>query len=255
MVKLGGSVITHKDRYRAFNQEATDRLTSEIVRSGKEVIIVHGAGSFGHILAKKYQLHKGYIDKKQVQGISKVMLDVRDLNLRVMRSLDKSGLPASSIPPSACAMMKDGMLYHMEMSAFQNHINLGITPVTFGDVVPDKTRRFGICSGDQLMMLLAQEFKPERIIFCADVDGIFTSDPHIDRGARLIRIVRRATLDALPRTSRYADVTGSIFSKIQHMLRISQEGGSTMVINGLVKGRLEKALKGQKVIGSQVEGG
>ena len=60
VIKLGGSVITDKSMQNTFNEEVTFRLVSEIKDSQKQVIVVHGAGSFGHILAKKYDLHKGY---------------------------------------------------------------------------------------------------------------------------------------------------------------------------------------------------
>ena len=56
IVKLGGSIITDKAEYRKFRADTVDRLAGEIVSSGKQVIIVHGAGSFGHILAKEHSL-------------------------------------------------------------------------------------------------------------------------------------------------------------------------------------------------------
>ena len=60
LIKFGGSVITDKAEYRKFNKETVARLADEIKRSGQEVIIVHGAGSFGHVVSKQYNLQKGY---------------------------------------------------------------------------------------------------------------------------------------------------------------------------------------------------
>jgi isopentenyl phosphate kinase len=105
------------------------------------------------------------------------------------------------------------------------------------------------------MYLLAKEFRPERIVFCADVDGIFTSDPSLDPGARLMERVDRSALEALPRTSKVADVTGSIYAKVEFMLRLAELGQDTMVINGRAPGRLGAALRGEKVKGSAVIGG
>ena len=59
LVKLGGSVITDKGRYRTFDPETTDRLAEEIARTGQDVMVVHGAGSFGHMLDKEHRLHLG----------------------------------------------------------------------------------------------------------------------------------------------------------------------------------------------------
>jgi isopentenyl phosphate kinase len=252
LVKLGGSVITDKTQYRKFKRAATDRLAREIKSSGKRVIVVHGAGSFGHIEAKKYSLHRGHLDDSQIPGVAKVMLDVRDLNLKVMQSFDAADLPAASIAPGACAQLKEGVLTFLDMEPFKGFNDLGIIPVTFGDVALDGRRGFGICSGDQLMLALVREFHPERIVFCADVDGIFTSDPNLDRNAQLIERVDRSVLDDLPRTERCQDVTGSIFGKIDCMLQMTGRKGEAWVVNGAVPGRLEKALKGEPVVGSIV---
>ncbi|MDD1743454.1 MAG: isopentenyl phosphate kinase family protein [Methanomassiliicoccales archaeon] len=253
LVKLGGSVITDKRRYRSFDQVNVDRLAREIVRSQAPVIIVHGAGSFGHVLAKKFNLKDGYRNKSQIKGLAQVSMDVRDLNLRTMTALQSAGLNCVSIPPSACCLMENGKLVDFDMEVIHRYLDLGVVPVTFGDVVLDRKRGFGICSGDQLMAWLADEFDPERIVFCTDVDGIFSSDPNLDRKASLIEEVDRSVLSRLPRSERCADVTGSIYGKIESILDLAK-GREAFVINGRVKGRLRKALKGEAVKGSRVIG-
>jgi len=255
LVKLGGSVITDKARYRTLRQEAINRLAEDIATSGEKAIIVHGAGSFGHVIAAEHQLQKGYTGEAQIPGMARVMEDVRALNLAVISALGEVGISSVSLPPSTVAELTDGKLTGLDLSLFHRYLDLGITPVTFGDVALDRTRRFGICSGDQLMESLAREFRPERIIFCADVDGVFTGDPKSDPEAKLIEVVDRRTLDSLPRTQSCADVTGSIFGKIETMLRITSYGGEAVVINGLRPGRLGAALRGEDVLGSKVVGG
>jgi isopentenyl phosphate kinase len=253
LVKLGGSVITDKGRYRTFDQANAERLAREIVRSRKPVIIVHGAGSFGHVLAKKYRLNEGYRDHGQIKGLAQVSLDVRDLNLRLMDALQSAGLPCVSIPPGACSLMDGGKLVSFDMEVMHRYLDLGVVPVTFGDVVLDRKLGFGICSGDQLVGLLANEFDAKRVVFCADVDGVFSSDPHLHNDARLIEQVDRSILSSLPRSVRHADVTGSIYGKIESILELAK-GREALVINGRVRGRLERALKGEAVKGTRVIG-
>lgn len=254
LVKLGGSVVTNKGGFKEFRQETTARLAKEIANSGKEVIIVHGAGSFGHVLAKKYSLHEGFKDPSQLKGLSEVMADVRELNLRIMRVLLEQGLRVISIPPSACGMMEDGVLVHLDTEVFVRYLDLGMAPVSFGDVALDRRRGFGICSGDQIIELLARQLSPDRIIFCADVEGICTADPMRSKEAELIESVDRQVLERLPRTERCADVTGSIYGKLECMLRMADRA-ECLVINGNVEGRLEAALRGEAVIGSKIIGG
>jgi isopentenyl phosphate kinase len=69
----------------------------------------------------------------------------------------------------------------------------------------------------------------------------------------LIEEVDRSVISKLPRSERCADVTGSIYGKIESILDLA-EGREAMVINGRVRGRLERALNGEAVKGSRVIG-
>jgi isopentenyl phosphate kinase len=255
LVKLGGSVITNKTGLRDFQADRTKRLALEISRSGERVILVHGAGSFGHVLAHRYSLQKGFESDEQINGMGTVMSDVRDLNLRVMREFESVGVPCASIPPSAVGELDNGRLVEFPTEKFESFLELRIMPVTFGDVCLDRSKGFGICSGDQLMEWLSMTFRPQRTIFCADVDGVYTCDPNVDPDARLLAEIDENTLSELPRTERCLDVTGSIYGKIESMLTIASHSGECLVINGMVPGRLESALRGEEVLGSSVISG
>jgi len=252
LVKLGGSVITDKGRYRTFDPETTDRLAEEIAKTGQDVMVVHGAGSFGHMLAKEHRLHLGLTEDTQLLGASQVMTDVRELDLVVCRRMAAKGLRVVPLPPASCAVMREGALHHLDLDKFRAYHQLGMVPVTFGDVVRDELRGLSICSGDQLMAALAREFRPEKVIFVTDVDGVFTADPTQDPKAKLIETVDKDVLDALPRTERNVDVTGSIFAKIRYMIDMAALTGECLVLNGKVPGRLEAAIRGEDVIASKV---
>ncbi|OPX58750.1 MAG: Isopentenyl phosphate kinase [Methanomassiliicoccales archaeon PtaB.Bin215] len=252
LVKLGGSVITDKGRYRTFDPDTTGRLALEIARSGEDVVLVHGAGSFGHMLAKEHRLHLGVTEGSQLLGASMVMSDVRELDLEICRRMSANGLRAVPLPPASCASMRDGQLHRLDLDVFRSYLKLGMVPVTFGDVVRDEVRGLSICSGDQLMAALAREFRPSKVIFVTDVDGVFTADPTQDPQAKLIGTVDQKVLDSLPRTERNVDVTGSIFAKIRYMIDMASLTGECLVLNGKVPGRLEAAIRGEDVIASKV---
>ena len=67
IIKLGGSVITDKSKESFFKKEIMNNLSKEIKKANKRCIIIHGAGSFGHILAKKYKLNNGFIHNNQLK--------------------------------------------------------------------------------------------------------------------------------------------------------------------------------------------
>jgi len=252
LVKLGGSVITDKGRYRTFDPGTAGRLAEEIAITGQDVILVHGAGSFGHLLAKEHRLHLGITDGSQLLGAAHVMSDVRELDLEVCRHMSAKGLRVVPLPPASCAIMRDGTLQDLDMKLFKDYLKLGMVPVTFGDVVRDEVRGLSICSGDQLMAALAREFRPDKVIFVTDVDGVFTADPTQNTKAKLIETVDEKVLDSLPRTERNVDVTGSIFAKIRYMIDMASLTGECLVLNGKIPGRLEAAIRGEPVISSKV---
>ena len=85
LIKFGGSVITDKTKECCFKPEVVRRLAAEMKHANKEVILVHGAGSFGHILAKRYKLNDGYKEKKQLHGFALTHAMVQQLNSLILR--------------------------------------------------------------------------------------------------------------------------------------------------------------------------
>lgn len=247
LIKLGGSVITDKSEYKKFNREQTARLCAEIAASGKGVLVVHGAGSYGHVLSKQYQLQHGLQDFRQIPAVAQVQHDVRELSLNVVEEMIKVGMPAVSVPPGSCFVMDNGRLIVDNPESIKALAHIGVMPVLFGDVVADRSKGFGICSGDQAMEALAKIFKPDRIVFVSDVDGLYTADPKKDENAKLIPEVDGKMLDKLDSELTVADVTGGIRGKVDEMLKICGDSGECILVNGTVPGRLLSLLRGENV--------
>ncbi|HUV61423.1 MAG TPA: isopentenyl phosphate kinase [Thermoplasmata archaeon] len=248
LIKLGGSVITDKAVLRTFRNDICRRLARELSAWDETLAVVHGAGSFGHILAKEHRLHEGFRDESQLKQVALVQRDVRELNIRVLEALIDNGVRAVSVPPAAVASFDRGKVVDFDPALVDETMALGLTPVTFGDVVPDESMRFSICSGDLMMYELARHLKPRKAIFCADVDGVFTSDPKKHDDARLIPMLDREAVAGIKRDAPVsADVTGSIHGKLEMMLAIAGLCEKCMILNGNVPGRLESALRGEDV--------
>lgn len=247
LIKLGGSVITDKSEYKKFNREQTTRLCAEIAASGKGVLVVHGAGSYGHVLSKQYQLQHGLQDFRQIPAVAQVQHDVRELSLNVVEEMIKVGMPAVSVPPGSCFVMDNGRLIVDNPEPIRALAHIGVMPVLFGDVVADRSKGFGICSGDQAMEALAKIFKPDRIVFVSDVDGLYTADPKKDENAKLIPEVDGKMLDKLDSELTVADVTGGIRGKVDEMLKICGDSGECILVNGTIPGRLLSLLRGEDV--------
>ena len=255
LIKLGGSVITDKTQYRTFNRDVIRRLCAEIRCSGANVIVVHGAGSFGHVLAKEYSLQNGLADFGQVPAVARVQYDVRELNLMVIDELLNAGMPAVSVPPGSCFMMDNGKLIVDDPEVLISASHLGIMPVMFGDVVFDRSRGFGICSGDQIMEVLCELYHPKKVVFVSDVDGLFEKDPKTNPDSELLTEVTWELLGKVSGGGVADDVTGGVRAKMESMLRMTTAERECVLVNGSVPGRLCSLLKGEKVISTTAKGG
>lgn len=255
LIKLGGSIITNKTQYRIFNRDTVRRLCAEIRDSGVNAIIVHGGGSFGHVISKEYSLHKGYANPKQVPAVARVQYDMRELNLMIMDELLNAGISAVSVPPGSCFMMDNGKLLLEDPEVLLSASDLGLMPVMFGDVVFDRSKGFGICSGDQLIEVLCGIYYPEKVVFVSDVDGLFDKDPKTHQDAKLLPEVTLELLGGVSSESCVDDVTGGVRAKMETMLRMTSSERDCVLVNGSVEGRLYSLLKGDRVISTTVKGG
>ena len=247
VVKLGGSIITDKSKKYFFKKEVMDKLSIEIKKANKDIILVHGAGSFGHILAKEYMLNQGFRKDEQLQGFSLTHAMVQKLNSLVLSSLHDKGIAAVSIPPHVILKLEDHKPAKMDYHVFREYLDIGFTPVTFGDVALDKKLGFSICSGDLLLQMLAKHFNPEKVIFAIDEDGLYTSNPKIDKNAEFIE---NSTLDELENfttnSNSYADVTKGMEGKIETIKNIANLGTDIVLLNGNIDNRLYDTLIGKE---------
>ena len=247
VIKIGGSVITDKAKQNSFKKDVIENLAKQIKKSKKEIILVHGAGSYGHILAKKYNLNQGYKNKNQLYGFSLTHAMVQSLNSLVLSSLHENGIPAVSISPHNILKLRNHKLSSFNQNIFNDYLKIGIIPVTYGDVALDEKLGFSICSGDLLMQILSSFFLPEKVIFIIDEDGLYTSNPKIDKKAEFID---STTIEKLKRLTvsadKHDDVTGGMSGKIKTIQNIAKLGIDTVLLNGNKPDRLFKVLIGQE---------
>ena len=107
VVKLGGAAITNKAINETLNAEifalVCDHLHRAVSASGPapHLLVVHGAGSFGHLSAREYGLSTGgsLADERLLRGFAITRGAVRKLNTIVVTALCARGLPALGVSP------------------------------------------------------------------------------------------------------------------------------------------------------------
>lgn len=256
MLKLGGSVITVKDKVLTPNTEAINRLAEEVADSKiSQLVIVHGGGSYGHPIAAKYKIAEGFIDKRQLIGFSETHNAMVSLNNLIVEVLIDKGLPAFSIPPSSFIITRHGRIHDVPLEILTHAISMGFIPVSYGDSVLDHERGFAVLSGDQLISVLAVKLGAEKVIVGVDVDGLYTSDPKTNPSAQLVEHVTLKNLKKLVggvRGSRAIDVTGGMMGKIFELTLPVMNGIEVVIVNALKPGNIRRALSGENVKGTRI---
>ncbi|MBI4059281.1 hypothetical protein HY404_03525 [Candidatus Microgenomates bacterium] len=170
-VKLGGSIITSKKEGEPeIKREVILRLAQEIkaARTKKffDLILVHGVGSFGHGLAKKYKLWEGLKNKSQIIPFAQTQAQTITLNHHVLEIFHSVGLPVMGVNPTTIILQKDKNLLTFETRVIKHLLDNHFIPVLYGTIVQDKNLTFSICSGDTILMYLAKKFNAQKAIFC-----------------------------------------------------------------------------------------
>lgn len=254
ILKLGGSVITVKREKRQPNLANIKRLTGEIARTGiKDLVVVHGGGSYGHPVAEKHDIAEGYKRASQLQGFSETHKAMIDLNSILLEHLIQKGIPAISVSPSAFIVTDDGEIVQEGFSLVDRYLEMGFMPILYGDAVLDRSRGFTILSGDQLAVRLAIELSADRIVFGGDVDGVYTDDPKVSDDARLILNLKLSELErAGLGGSTTTDVTGGMLGKIGEAADAVNNGIEVVIINAKTPDRVYNALMGKEVRGTKI---
>jgi isopentenyl phosphate kinase len=251
IMKIGGSVITDKNTELTPKTETIDRLADETEKAGiKDLVIIHGGGSFGHPAAQRNAVKEGLKNVNQIMGFAQTHHFMTVLNGLVMDSLIMHGIPAVNVTPSSCIVTEDGRIRSFEDTPMKMLLRIGFLPVLYGDAVPDVKLGFTVLSGDQLVSALATRLNARRIIVGVDVDGLFDADPRVAEKAKKFSHLSLDELKQLQGNvgkSTTCDVTGGMFGKIAELLPALEKGISVAIVNATRPGRIYKALKGENI--------
>jgi len=258
VLKLGGSVITKKEKLFTANLSAIRRLAGEISDAKvSQLIIIHGGGSFGHPLAKKYSIKEGYKGGDvQLLGFSETHQAMVTLNKLVVDALIHHNIPAVAVSPSSCIVTKSGRIITIVEEPLRKLLQTGFVPVLHGDAVLDFDRGFTILSGDQLAAYLAVQFNAERIVMGIDVNGLFTANPKEEESARLVRSCTLYTLKKMQTRMKYTsntDVTGGMLGKLVELAPAIEQGIPALIVNAAKPKNVYKAIRGESVIGTLLQ--
>lgn len=245
LLKLGGSIVTFKDKPLEFNGRAVANISKALKSIEEPLIIVHGGGSFGHYYSVKYDIHSK-VDRYSLEGVSHVRCSMVELNHLIVSTMLKNDLKPFTIQPSSFIHGKD-----VDVDAIKRLKDIaehGLVPVVHGDVMHHNNDLFYILSGDELMSIIARYVNPKVAVFALNVDGVYK-----DMESReLVRELKYANDAFISSVS--MDVTGGMKRKVREAFNIASMGIDVWLVNGFHVDRVINAFKGCETVGTIVRG-
>ena len=238
LIKLGGSVITDKSKPFTPRIANIDRLIRGIKKNyispKNDLIVAHGAGSFGHVPASKYQTAKGNFAKDSVWGLCLTADAAIKLNRIVMERFINQKIPAISFAPLSFTYNSKINVSHIKKA-----LQIGAVAVTYGDVIMDDSQDFHINSGeitlDNIAAALFKNYKKVTVVYYTDTNGVY------DDNKKTIPLITPKNFKDIKKFlvgSSNTDVTGGMIHKVEESLKIASKLGADIIVtNGLKKGK------------------
>uniref|UniRef100_A9A918 Isopentenyl phosphate kinase n=1 Tax=Methanococcus maripaludis (strain C6 / ATCC BAA-1332) TaxID=444158 RepID=A9A918_METM6 len=244
ILKLGGSILCDKNIPYSINWENLENIAIEIkeaieyYKSKNEdfkLIIVHGGGSFGHPVAKKYLKDGKFGDMGK--GYWEIQKAMRKFNNIVIEELQNFEIPAVSIQASSFITFDCDSNLHFDTNAIEKMLDKELIPVIHGDIVIDeKMDNFKIFSGDHALPFLSKKLNPDLSLHASDVDGVWDSE------FKIIENINSKNIEDVLKSlkpSNKEDVTGGMHLKVMECYNL---GIKTIIFNGNKKRNIYNAL-------------
>jgi|GEM_PF-1827353 len=271
IIKFGGSIITKKKNSESFpielekiGQEGRNyilednvaELSKEIVsaqnKKYQDLVLIHGAGPFGHTLVKRK-------DELEKPGDEVIHNSVCYLNNILIEIAERNELKLVHIPPFEVMNYEKGKFVFGKINDYLKYAKEeNKIPLFHGDMVrlKDKSKdprveNSVIVSGDDFPRIIYSYSIPiDKVIMVADTE-VYDSDPHKNPNAKLIPYIKAKgkfskAMKHYGITLTDEDQSGGFFGKVSKMFELSKEANiPTYIINGNKRGDLEAVLLGK----------
>lgn len=247
ILKIGGSFITDKSGFRKARPENIARMAKCVAgiwkKGARDLVLVHGAGSFGHALVIRHGLEGGVKNTAQKLGFADTHAACCELSAMVVAALIENGAPAVPLPPASIISLKGGRISSFNAKLVNDYLQSGYLPVLFGDMAPDSELGGYPCSGDQIVAYLGKG--ADLIVLATDVDGVLD-----DKGA----VIPLITKESLPRLSGHFrrtdnDVTGGMAGKVGELIALD---APSCVVNAGHPERIEALFGGKPALCTKI---
>ena len=240
LIKLGGSIITNKEKPLSPRRKTIDKILKEVGKIKEPIIIVHGGGSYGHYWSVKYNMHTKPA-KTSPKGVAIVKNSMVELNKIILDSAVKNKVNSYCLPPTD--FMNGNKSIKSKILTINDIAKSGLTPITFGDALWFGQKKSYILSGDVIMTTIAKVLKPKLSLFVLNVDGVYSDL----KTKKLIHDFKKETPKIQNNTM---DVTGGMTRKITESNKMARAGLKVFFVNGNKPKTISDAILGKKFEGT-----
>ena len=240
LIKLGGSIITNKQKPLSPRRKTIDKILKEIGKIKEPVIIVHGGGSYGHYWSAKYDMHTKPA-KTSPKGVAIVKNSMVELNKIILDSAVKNRINSYCLPPTD--FMNGNKAIKSKILTINDISKSGLTPITFGDALWFGQKKSYILSGDVIMTTIGKILKPRLSLFVLDVDGVYSDL----KTKKLIHDFKKEKPEI---KNNKMDVTGGMTRKITEANNMAKAGLKIFFVNGNKPKRITDAVSGKRFEGT-----
>lgn len=216
ILKLGGSVITEKDRPETVDDEALTGVVDTIVDHHEPgaFVVVHGGGSFGHHHAARHEYSEtdGTHDSAAITDVHRAMTVLNDAVVDAFQERDIAAVPVS--PLSVAHRDSEGSL-SLPVATLLTALQEGFVPVVQADPILHDGSGATILSGDDIVVSLADALGADRVGLCSTVPGVLD-----DEGDVISTIDDFDSVAAVLGESDATDVTGGMAGKVATLLSL-----------------------------------
>ena len=212
LLRLGGSVITDKNQPETLNHANIQAIATILSNHRpKNLIIVHGGGSFGHHHASNFDvtIENGTFDANEVDTIHSSMIHLCNIVTQTLRS---SGMAAIPIHPLSIAWRDSESVFHLPSQHILVLLECGFLPVIHGDLVISEKKGATVVSGDEILINLSNSIPTKRIGFCTSTPGVLDSSGNV-----ISQLYASQKQESSITHSSSTDVTGGMAGKIKQI--------------------------------------
>ena len=240
LIKLGGSIITNKQKPLSPRRKTINNILKEIGKIKEPIIIVHGGGSYGHYWSVKYDMHTKPA-KTSPKGVAIVKNSMVELNKIILDSAVKNRINSYCLPPTD--FMNGNIAIKSKILTINDISKSGLTPITFGDALWFGQKKSYILSGDVIMTTIGKILKPRLSVFVLDVDGVYSDL----KTKKLIYDFKKEKPEI---KNNKMDVTGGMTRKITEANKMAKAGLKVFFVNGNKPKRITDAVSGKRFEGT-----